>query len=105
MTTNGHKKQDVPIDELETPEASGQRVWTEELNVAADELVENVKRLVREANVRRIIVRSREGKILLEIPLLVGLGGIALLPMYGALAIAAALATEHSIVVERVEKA
>ncbi len=77
--------------------------WTEEIKVASEELVETVKKLIHEAGVRRIIVKNSEKRTLLEIPLVLGLAGIALLPVYTALALSAALVTECSILVERVE--
>lgn len=82
---------------------AGER-WTEEFVVAGEELVDAVKELVHEANVRRIIVKNKEKRILFEIPFVLGLTGIALLPFYSALALIAALVTECTIVVERVEK-
>ncbi|MCA9938985.1 MAG: DUF4342 domain-containing protein [Anaerolineales bacterium] len=86
-------------------ETEAGKTWTEEMNVAAGELVETVKKLVHEAGVRRVVIRKKDGTTLLQVPLLMGLGGIALLPTYAALAIVAALATDHAILVVRVEKA
>lgn len=77
--------------------------WTEEVKVASEELVETVKKLIHEAGVRRIIVKNSEKRTLIEIPLVLGLAGIALLPVYSALALIAALVTDCSILVERVE--
>ena len=77
--------------------------WTEEIKVASEELVETVKKLIHEAGVRRIIVKNSENRTLLELPLVLGLAGIALLPVYTALALSAALVTDCSILVERVE--
>jgi hypothetical protein len=77
--------------------------WTEEVKVASEELVETVKKLLHEAGVRRIIVKNSEKRTLLEIPLVLGLAGIALLPVYTALALIAALATDCSILVGRIE--
>ena len=64
--------------------------------------MQTVKELVREANVRRIIIKNREKRILFEIPLVMGLAGIALLPFYTAVALIAALVAECTITVERV---
>jgi hypothetical protein len=77
--------------------------WTEEIKVASEELGETIKKLIHEAGVRRIIVKNNEKRTLLEIPLVLGLAGIALLPVYAALALSAALVTDCSILVERVE--
>lgn len=114
--SDNHMQDDVNVENIkmeeeaaaheatEAHEEAGKR-WTEEMNVAAGELLETVKNLVREANVRRIVVRKKDGTTLLEVPLLMGLGGIALLPAYAALAVVGALATDHSILVVRAERA
>lgn len=99
----------IEVEDLEGAEASEKseqkREWSEEMKVSGEELVGTVRRLVKEANVRRIVVKSSEGKTLIEIPLALGLAGIALLPVYSALALMAALLTECTIVVEHTEKA
>lgn len=78
--------------------------WTEEFKVAGDELVNTVKSLLHEATVRRIVVRNEEKNINLEIPLALGVVGIALLPVWSALALIAALVTDCTVLVERSEK-
>lgn len=78
-----------------------QRDWSEAFKVSGDELLQTVKRLAREVGVRRIVVQDRNERVLLEIPLAMGITGIALLPFYSALALIAALATECTIAVER----
>lgn len=89
--------------EEETTE-SEEKKWKEEFKVAADELVETVKRLAHETNARRIVVKNEEKQINLSLPLLAGVAGIALLPVYSALALIAALVTDCTIGVVRVEK-
>ncbi|RJS85219.1 DUF4342 domain-containing protein [Candidatus Bathyarchaeota archaeon] len=74
---------------------------TEEISVATDDLVRKVKELIHEGNVRRIIVKSKDGKTLLEIPVTVGFIGAVLAPWMAALGVIAALATECTITVER----
>ena len=98
----------VEEDDLEE-ETGGQKAgndWTEEFVVAGEELVDTVKELIHEANVRRIIVKNEEKRILLEIPLVLGVAGILMLPaVYSALALIAALVSDCTITVERVETA
>jgi len=65
--------------------------------------VDKVKQLLHEGNVRRIIVRSDEGRTVIEIPLTVGLVGIVLVPVWVAIGAIAALVTDCTIVVERHE--
>ncbi len=79
------------------------RNWTEEFVVAGEELVDTVKMLVREATVRRLVIKNEKMNLHLEIPLVLGVAGIALLPVYSAVALIAALVTDCSILVERHE--
>lgn len=76
---------------------------TEELKITGEELVATVKELVRQGNIRRITVKNREGKTLVEIPLTLGVVGTLLIPTLAALGAVAALVAECSIVVERME--
>lgn len=76
----------------------------ETYEVEGDDLVAKIKELVREGNVRRIIIKNEEGKRLIEIPLTVGVVGAVLLPVWAAIAVIAAIVTNASIEVERVEK-
>ena len=78
---------------------------SEEFVVKGEELVETVKQLAREAGVRQIVVKNKDGRVLIAIPIILGVAGIALLPAWSALALIAALVTECSIVVEKKTKA
>jgi hypothetical protein len=75
---------------------------TEELTIRGEELVATVKALVHEGNIRRITVKNREGKALIEVPLTLGVVGALFLPTLAALGALAALVGECTIVVERV---
>ncbi len=74
---------------------------TEEHRVAGEGLVARVKELVREGNIRRIIIKNDEGHTIVEIPLTVGVMGAVLLPLWVALGSIAALASHYTLVVER----
>jgi hypothetical protein len=76
---------------------------TEEFSVNGDDLLAKVRALIAEGNVRRITVKSKEGKNVVELPLTVGIVGAALAPVLAAIGAMAALVTECSIVVEREE--
>ena len=78
-----------------------ERTYKESFKVAANELVDAVRKIVREGNVRRIIVKQ-EGRTVAEFPLTVGVIGSVLAPMLAALGALAAVLTECSIEVERV---
>jgi len=74
---------------------------TEEITISGEKLVSTVKDLVHQGNIRRLTVKNRNGKSLIEIPLTVGVVGILLLPTLAALGAIAALVTECTIVVVR----
>lgn len=73
----------------------------EEFKVSGEELLDKVKNLVKEGNVRRIIIKNKEGKSLIELPLTIGVVGVVLAPALAAVGAIAALVTECTLVVER----
>jgi hypothetical protein len=81
------------------------RTVTERVTVAGSELVDYVKQLVAEGNVRRLIVRKPDGTALLEIPLTAGVavGGAltVLAPVIAALGAMAALLAKFELDIER----
>lgn len=79
-------------------------VTTETIEVSGDELLGKVKEIVREGNVRRIIIRDDEGKKLLEVPLTIGVVGAVLLPVWAAVGALAALLADCTIEIEKIEE-
>ena len=79
----------------------------EKFTVSGSQLVEKVKQLIHEGNIRKVRL-LHEGRILLEIPLTIGAPvvavGIIAAPVLAALGAFAALVTECTIEVEKVEK-
>jgi hypothetical protein len=63
-----------------------------------------VKELVHEGNIRRITIQNEEGKTLIEVPLTLGVVGAVLLPVWAAIGAIAALVTDCTIVVEKIEE-
>jgi hypothetical protein len=82
---------------------SGERVRTEEFHVDGEELLAKIKNLVKEGNIRRIIIKNKEGKIVFEIPLTFGVVGALIAPQLAAIGAIAALLTEATVVVEKTE--
>lgn len=74
---------------------------TEEFRVSGEELLKKVKELIAEGNVRRITIKSKEGKTIVEFPLTVGVVGAVLVPPLAAIGAIAALVSECTIAVER----
>lgn len=83
---------------------NGQQTTFEDLKVQGEDLLSKVRELVREGNVRRIIIKNGEGRTRREIPLTLGVAGAVMLPTLAAVGAIAALVTECSIMVERVEE-
>ncbi len=75
--------------------------YTEEISVAGGKLKATLKTILREGNVRRVMVQNASGRTILDLPLSAGLVGAALLPVWAALGGIAALAANYKIVVVR----
>jgi len=74
---------------------------TEEFRVNGEELLAKIKQLIHEGNIRRIIIKDKDGKTLIEFPLTFGVVGLVLAPTLAAVGAIAALVTEATIVVEK----
>jgi len=75
--------------------------FKEEFRVKGEELVEKVKQLIHEGNVRRLIIKDEEGKVYLEIPVTFGLIGALIAPMLAAVGAVAAMVANLKIEVVR----
>ena len=73
----------------------------EEFKIKGEDLIAKVKQLIAEGNVRRIIIKDKEDKIIIEIPLTIGVIRIVIAPVLAAVGAIAALVTECTIIVER----
>jgi Flp pilus assembly pilin Flp len=82
---------------------SGQNPRYEEFKVSGDELLAKVRELVREGNVRRLIIKDESGRTVIEVPLTIGVVAAALAAPLVAIGAIAALATRHTILVERTD--
>lgn len=81
-----------------------ERSWTETINAEGGQLLEEVKRLLHEGNVRRIAIKQGTDTVV-EFPLTVGVAGALIAPWLAAAGAIAALVTDCSIEVERVGEA
>jgi len=77
---------------------------TEEFHVSGEELIAKIKELLHEGNIRRITIKDRDGKVMMEFPLTFGVVGAILAPTLAAIGAIAALIGEATIVVEKVDK-
>ena len=80
-----------------------ENVRREEFRVRGEGLVEKVKELVHEGNIRRVLIIDGDGKTLLDIPLTLGVIGALVAPQLAALGALAALVSDATIVVEIVD--
>ena len=80
---------------------------SEKFTVSGNQIVEKVKQLIHEGNIRRVRL-IHEGRTIIEIPLTIGapvaVAGILAAPILAAIGTFAALVTECTIEVEKVEK-
>lgn len=79
-----------------------QSTW-EEVKVTGDQILQKVRELVHEGNVRRIIITDEDDKTLMELPLTVGVIGVLVAPLAAALGALAALVAKVTIRIERVD--
>ncbi len=80
-----------------------QKFTTEEFRVEGEKLIAKIKELFHEGNIRRIIIKDKEGKTILEIPVTLGVVGALIAPQLAAIGAIAALLTEATIVVEKIQ--
>lgn len=80
---------------------------SERFTVSGSQVVEKVKQLIREGNIRRVRL-LHDGRTVFDIPLTVGapvaVAGILGVPVLAAIGAFAALVTECTIEVEKVEE-
>jgi len=84
-------------------EPKNKKTWTEEFKVNGGEILDKVKEIIHEGNVRRIILKNEEGRTFMELPLTIGVVGVLIAPVLAAVGAVAALASNLTIVVEKVE--
>src|SRR5580704_19574300 len=75
----------------------------EEFKIKSQDLVDKVKGILHEGNVRRIILKDEKGHTYLEIPLSIAAMGVLAAPLLAGLGAIAALVSNFTLVVERSE--
>ena len=75
--------------------------FKESFKVAGGQLVELVKKILHEGNVRRVVIKQ-DNRVVAEFPLTVGVVGTVLAPILAAVGAIAAFMNECTIEVERV---
>ena len=87
-----------------TEEKKQNKSRSEEFNFNGTDVVEKIKELIHQGNIRRIILKNEQGSTLIEIPLTLGLVGMALAPVLAAIGAIAALVAKLTIIVEKVDQ-
>ncbi len=76
----------------------------EEFKLNGSEIIDKIKDLIHQGNIRRIIIKNEDDRTIVEIPLTLGVVGAALAPVLAAVGAIAALVTKMTIVVEKIEE-
>jgi CBS domain-containing protein len=74
---------------------------SEEFQFSGDTLLAKVKEIIREGNIRRVVIKNDDGRVLIDIPLTIGVVGTLLAPQLAAIGAIAALVLRGSIVIEK----
>jgi hypothetical protein len=74
---------------------------SEEFQFSGDGLLAKIKELIHEGNVRRVILKNEDGRVLVDIPLTLGVVGTLLAPQLAAIGAIAALVMRGTIVIEK----
>ena len=82
---------------------SDEKVTSEEFKLDGDQLIAKVKELIKEGNIRRVIIKNEEGRTMIELPLTLGVVGTIVAPQLAALGAIAVLIGRGTLVVEKVE--
>ena len=85
--------------------SNSRKTFSEEIKGTVSEIITQVKRLIREGNARRVLIKDKNGKVLFQSQLTVGVGGAAVLtaiaPIVSAISMFALFMNDVKIIVER----
>jgi len=73
----------------------------ESFKVKGDEILDKIKEIIREGNARKIIIKNEKDEIIMEFTLTIGAIGVVVAPIFAAVGVIAALATDCTIIVEK----
>jgi Domain of unknown function (DUF4342) len=84
-----------------TDTTTKEQATRQEWKIRGEDLLKKINEVIREGNVRRVSIKDKTGRTLVEFPLTVGVVGAALAPILAAVGAIAALVSECTITVER----
>jgi hypothetical protein len=79
-----------------------EKTWWETIKAEGQELLDKLEALIREGNVRRVVIKQ-QNRVIAEFPLMVGVVGAVVAPVLAAIGAIVALAKDCKIEVERVD--
>jgi hypothetical protein len=87
--------------------ATEEKVRVEEFRISGDSLIAKIKELIQQGKLRHIVIKNSQGRVLADIPLVLGLvGGVAgavVFPIAAVLATVGAFVAHLTVAVERKE--
>jgi len=93
------------MTDSETGTANGEEGGgRDRFRVAGDKVVSTIRQLIREGNVRHVVIKNDEGQTLIEFPVSIGVAGAVLVPVWAAVGAIAAVVTKCTIEVERIDE-
>ena len=78
------------------------KTTTENIKIKGSNVIDKVKELIKEGNVRHIAIKDKDGHVIAQFPLTIGVIGTALAPVLAGIGAIVALITECTITIERV---
>lgn len=78
-----------------------EKTTKESFSISGEQLLNKIKELIKEGNIRKISILDKSGKELMSFPLTVGVVGAVIAPVLAAIGALAALVGECTISVER----
>lgn len=105
MTDPNRTTSNVPPSDASPSDSQPRTPHVEEFRVSGDTLVSKLQEILQEGNARRVLIKTQDGNVLLDIPLTFGavggLIGVSLFPLLAVVAGIGAIAAKLTLVVER----
>ncbi len=77
---------------------------TEEFKLSGEDIMNKLKELLKEGNIRKVTIKNKEDKVIAEFPLTIGVVGAVVLPVLASIGTIVALVSECTISVEKEEE-
>lgn len=82
-------------------EYENENIEKEKMNVMGNELIDKLREIIKEGNVKKITVKNDKGESILEIPVTAGVVGLVLFPYIGILGGMAAMLKEYKLEIKK----